>query len=521
MRSKPPTFRFLLTAVLLLTLICTLQLHQVDAQVLDYDWLQFGGDAQHSGNNTKENIISVSTIKNLKRLFQVKLPAVVDGPPVYLRLVRTRQGIRDLLFATTIAGDLLALDALTGSLIWRQSHPAVNCFILNNKAKELPCDTASIPAIDPNLRYVYSYSPDGYVHKHQVGNGTEVKSQGWPQLVTLKPWVEKSSTALSIATAQNGTSYLYVTTSGYPDDLGDYQGHLTTINLQDGSQKVFNALCGHQTVHLQERPTIPYCFRRRAGIWGRGGVVYLPATDRIYLTTDKGDFRPSRGNWGNSVIALNPDGSGGKNNLPLDNYTPLNFQELVDVDRALAMSHPLIIPAPAGSKFKFLAIQEGKDHLLRVLDAENLNGRGKTGYAGGEIGGFAVIPFGDIQLDTAAATWTNPADNTPWIFFPTYLGFSAWQVVVDDKGSPSLKMQWKNGDAGVTPLIANNILYTAIDQNIRAFDPLTGKQLWGDYPIGDIHWQSPIVVNGILYITDDNAQLTAYSLDGVAPPIRF
>ncbi len=48
------------------------------------------------------------------------------------------------------------------------------------------------PAIDPNGLYVYSYGLDGYVHKFQVGNGTEVTTGGWPVLTTKKAGVRKS-----------------------------------------------------------------------------------------------------------------------------------------------------------------------------------------------------------------------------------------------------------------------------------------------------------------------------------------
>jgi outer membrane protein assembly factor BamB len=50
--------------------------------------------------------------------------------------------------------------------------------------------------------------------------------------------------------------------------------------------------------------------------------------------------------------------------------------------------------------------------------------------------------------------------------------------------------------------------------SVRAFDPATGKQLWYDTGIGAIHWESPIVANGALYITDENGRLTAYAPNG-------
>ena len=73
---------------------------------------------------------------------------------------------------------------------------------------------------------------------------------GWPQPTTLKGFDEKGSSALAIATS-NGTTYLYVVHGGYPGDNGDYQGHVTAINLGTGAQKVFNAACSDQAVHFK------------------------------------------------------------------------------------------------------------------------------------------------------------------------------------------------------------------------------------------------------------------------------
>jgi outer membrane protein assembly factor BamB len=54
---------------------------------------------------------------------------------------------------------------------------------------------------------------------------------------------------------------------------------------------------------------------------------------------------------------------------------------------------------------------------------------------------------------------------------------------------------------------------------IRALNPLTGAQVWSDNQIGGIHWESPIVANGMLYITDESGNLTAYALNGILPPV--
>src|SRR6266511_439868 len=51
---------------------------------IGYDWLQFNGNSQHSGNNTWEINLKAGNVNQLVRLFQVTLPSIADGAPVYL-----------------------------------------------------------------------------------------------------------------------------------------------------------------------------------------------------------------------------------------------------------------------------------------------------------------------------------------------------------------------------------------------------------------------------------------------------
>src|SRR5438477_11195992 len=89
-----------------------------------YDWLQFGFDPQHSGNNTRETKLSAANVATLVRVFQHLLPASADGAPVYLSSVATFTGTRDLVFVTTIAGHIVALDAHSGAQIWSKVYGA-------------------------------------------------------------------------------------------------------------------------------------------------------------------------------------------------------------------------------------------------------------------------------------------------------------------------------------------------------------------------------------------------------------
>ncbi len=63
-----------------------------------------------------------------------------------------------------------------------------------------------------------------------------------------------------------------------------------TINLSNGTQKVFNTLCSDQLVHFLNSPGTPDCPFRRSGIWARNGVTYDDVTDRVYFATGNGQF---------------------------------------------------------------------------------------------------------------------------------------------------------------------------------------------------------------------------------------
>ncbi len=442
-----------------------------------YDWLQFGGDAQHSGNNAAEATLSPANVGSLVQKYQATLPATADGAPVFLEGVTTPSGVKDLLFVTTRDGRIIALDAQDGAQVWSHQYSAGTCQINNTGGA---CYTTSSPAIDPSGDWVYSYGLDGYVHKYQIGDGTEIIVGGWPELTTLKGFDEKGSSALAMATS-NGVSYLYVVHGGYPGDNGDYQGHVTAINLATGAQKVFNAACSDQAVHLKHLAdgVPPTCATPRNAIWSRPGVVYDAGTDRIFMGTGNGVFDGIH-NWSESVIALHPDGTGGSGadaGKPLDSYTSTIFQSLDNGDTDLGSTAPAILPVPANSSVQHLAVQGGKDAKLRLINLANLSGQGGPGQVGGEIGAIINVPQGGVVL-TQPAVWVNPADGSTWIFVVNGNGASGLRLVVDVNGNPSLATQWQNAQGGTSPVVANNMVFSLGGSTVRALDPLSGNVLW-------------------------------------------
>jgi outer membrane protein assembly factor BamB len=453
-------------------------------------WARFNFDASRTGVNPDELTLSAGNVGQLLLLRSEPLPTVADSAPVY-------QGGH--VYFTTKAGSLVAIDLATGAQLWEMPTTG-------------PGFTTSSPALDPSGLWVYSYGLDGSVHKYASTNGEEATGGGWPAPVTLIPGVEKGSSALNVA---NG--WLYMTASAYPGDAGHYDGHLVVVNLASGAEVVFNTLCSKLRVLLSDQPNQPnYCPSRQSGVWARSGAVVEPMTGNIFITSGNGPWDGST-KWGDSVLELSGDGS-----TLLDSYTPTNQQQLNNSDTDLGSSAPALLPEQPSSTTPFLAVQVGKDGLLRLLNRRNLSGQGKLGVLGGELQKIAA-PRSCAVL-TAPVVWADPSQAT-WLFVANDCGLGGYELVTDGSGRSTLVSQWQQSTGGTSPVIANGVLYVARSGAVEARDPLTGNRLWSSTQtsakIGSIHWQSPIVVDGLLILDDESGTMTVFGLPKSASKPRL
>lgn len=445
----------------------------------------------------------------LARAFTATLPGTADSPAIYLADASTAAGTRSLLFVTTEDGWTAAVDAHDGTTVWDAQNGPGTCRVNNGRQ---PCYTTSAPALDPSGQYVYSYGLDGYVHKRATGTGVEVTIGGWPEQATAKPFDEKGSSHLTIATARSGHSYLYVANGGYPGDRGDYQGHLTTIDLTSGSQAVFNTVCSDRTVHFTEAPATPDCDQVQSAVWARPGVVYDPDTDKVYLATGNGAYDGTH-DFGDSVLALNPDGTGAHGG-PVDFYTPANQAQLDTADLDLGSAAPAILPPAA--EMPPLAVQAGKDGMLRLINLADLGGNRhlRPDKTGGELQIVPVPQTGEVL--TQPATWRAP-DGGSWVFVANDRGVSGLKVVTTS-GTPALTPQWTTETGGTSPIIVDGILYYLTDTGARGLDATTGDPLWTDNTTGiGLHWQSLVAAGGYLYYPDGTGHLHADRLPTTTP----
>jgi outer membrane protein assembly factor BamB len=466
------------------------------------DWPTFDHDPQRTGVNAAETAITPATVAGLQQVWSQALPELTGSAPILLSNIAMPDGTtRNLLFLTTSHGTTLALDAASGAILWQQSTTGPQ---IGNQ----PCQVCATPVADPSRQWIYASGNDGAIHRYAVATGAEDTSAPWPLPVTLMNGYEKRSSALNLA---NGM--LYVALSGYNGDFGPYVGHLVTVNLATGASTVFNVLCSDQHQLLASPTVVPNppatCSQREAGVWARSGVVVDqgdgPTSGSIFLASGNGPFDANQGgvNYGDSVVRLSGDGS-----TVLDSWTPADYQQLDDSDTDLGSTDPVLLPAQANSSTPYLAVQGGKDGIARLLDRTRLGG------VGGEL---QALDLGAGRILAAPVAWMD-ASGATWVFVGSDGGLTALRLNVDASGKATLSQQWQMPGFSSSPIVAGGVLFAATRTAIVARDPQTGQMLWSaNLPSAGgqfqaIHWQSPIVANGCLYIADQAAHLNAFCL---------
>jgi outer membrane protein assembly factor BamB len=430
------------------------------------DWPVFGADPAHSGAAHVAGL-NAGTVAGLRERWRVKLGDVADSAPIV---------VRNRLFETTRDGTTYALDVETGHLLWRFSTHG-------------PKITTSVPAFDPAGSTLYVPGVDGLVHKLDPSTGHETRERGFPAQITMAPETEKVASPLTIA-----GGYLYVQTSGYLGDATPYVGHVVAIRLSDGAKRVFNTLCSakHELVVPQSCPA------QRSGMWSRAGVVVDPERamgGRIYVATGNGPFNASAGDYGDSILALSSDGS-----RLLASYTPSDAADLEASDRDVGSSSPALLPRQGNSKTALMAVQGGKDSVLRLLDRTHLSSVVQT------------LDLGD-ELFSAPAVWTDRS-ATAWVFIGLSDGVHAYRVVTTN-GTSRLVSAWhaavESSREGASPVAGNGVVFVATSGHLVALDATNGHVVWNSSTIGAIHWESPVIANGSVYCSDEDGYVSAFA----------
>jgi len=457
------------------------------------DWPQFGYEPGMSDDDPSSTGITLANLGSISATpTRVALQGTVDSSPIYLQGVEVAGQTRNVFVVQTTYGRAYAIDAHTARILWEYSPPGIAGW---NGSLEI---TTASPAADPDRRYVYTASPNGFIHKLDLSNGSEVTGGGWPVEIVDDPTKEKISSSLAVYGDD-----LYASTAGLSIKIGSdtpRQGHLVAIDTATGTiAHVFYSECSGNTTLVP--PTS--CPQSRGGIHGRAPATFEPDGD-ILVATGNGPW-DGKTYWGDSVLELDQD------LRPLQNFTPTDQAELEANDSDLGSSSPALV----GDHY---AVQAGKDGQLKLLDLNLLNGREHEAgpYLGGQLQTIQAPGGGDspggCEVLTQPAVW-NRTDEPPLVFEANDCGVAAYELLTTP--TPHLVLDWFDARPGTSPVIAGGVLYVYDPDpggglNVYNPDPTEGH-MGEDFlplltlPVGLGHWESPIVADGEIAVGEGNA----------------
>ena len=427
-----------------------------------HDWTRFGWDVAASGAATDSMGVTAANVGTLKRQ-QIAIDGTVDASAIYLHGVEIQGATHDAFFVTTTYGKTIAVDAPTGAILWEYTPPGTA------RLEGTAQITTATPVADPGREFLYAASPDGFIQKLAVADG----SPAWRTAITRLPTREKIASALNFFRGR-----VIAVTGGYIGDAPPYQGHVAVLDGATGSLlQVWNSLCSGRSGLLAPAS----CPQSDSAIWGRAGAVIDAATGDIYVATGNGPW-DGASNWGDAVVELDPDAT-----RILGNYTPVDTEQLDSEDLDLGSTSPVLL---GGN----LVAQGGKDAILRVLDWSRM--AGTAPHRGGEASHVAT-PSGD-RLFTAPAVY-RPGGAT-WLLAADNGDTSAWTLE-----GQRLALRWRASHGGTSPVVVDGLAFVYDPRGgLRVYDATTGAPVT-TLRCGRGHWNSPIVVDGMIALPEGNA----------------
>jgi outer membrane protein assembly factor BamB len=498
------------------------------------DWLTYGHDPQRSGNAAGESAITTTSVKNLVLKWSAVLDGKVTAQLLFVSATVVGGQTRDVVVAATAANSLYALDAATGTQLWRTNFgPASGSTVVPGGI-----GISASPVIDRNRNLIYTVSDDGRLHTLRLADGTEATSALPVILDSLNPPV-LSNTLTNVVwgglTLVGGN--LYITTASDGNDTNPWWGRIVRVDVS-GAAPVIAGL-------FKVVPSIA-APNGGGGIWGYGGVsadslgrifAATAADSKPYTSTVPEGYTPYAGRMVALAADLGYSATTSPLGSPLGSYEPPHPSPCPGAPGVCDMDFgatPIIIqPSSCPAALTGAVNKDGHIYLLPTDDLAASNTTSLQGLAlnnafdgpgaGGLTGVPAYWPTGSMMFVTDGGPGINGISagvvgltvdcNAP----PTYLHV-AWSVplAAADNQPPS------------SPTVANGVVFvgSGINGSIHAYDATTGSELWnsGNAIASGATFAAPMVASGSLYVatwngfnTGDGGTVRSF-VPGSSPP---
>ena len=438
------------------------------------DWLTYGFNLQRTGENPFETVLTPATVAGLHQLWSFNLGAVTIMQPVLAEGVIVNGSPEDLVYIGAEHGDLYALDASTGALVWQR-----NLGSQQTSCHDIPDAIFGIsgsPAIDRTNNRMFVVGGDGNMYALDLSTGNTLA--GWPVAVTTDPAHEHTYGGITLA---NG--FAYAELASYCD-FTPYHGGVVEIDVARRRSRTFNP-AGRQV--------------SGGGIWGPGGVSVDPATGDVFAATGNALTNPEYYRYCEDVVELS-------SSLRVlgANYPGLTGS---DVDFGAT---PILYQPPGCAP---LLAAKNKTGVLVVYERGNVSA--------GPIQRLQVANVSDYQFNGIPA-WS---DQTHLLYIgnssdsnseSTKHGMVAFSV----DANCQLQLAWQrrigpNFSSVSPPTVAGGVVYygDGSGKQLLAFNATDGTLLWSSgSTIGGAIYGAPMVVNGRVYVGAWDGKLYSFGL---------
>jgi outer membrane protein assembly factor BamB len=306
------------------------------------DYLMEGADNGRTGWLRGDNSFSVENVRNMKLLWKTKLDSVPREmhnlfPPLIATGVNTAGGKKEILIVAGVSDDIFAVDAVTGSQLWRKHFDNTWAPGGNGRSGGTLCPGGqlAVPVIGNagSGKYtVYAVSWDGRLWQLNAADGAEVSPpekfippNGKPYALNL----QRDAVYASTAQGCGGVTHMFL--------AFDLKTKRTSTFLPSGG-----------------------------GLWGRRGVAMSP-DGTVYMGTGDGQFDPENGHLGNGLVAVRRDEEG---ELKLTGYYgPSNADWLWKKDLDINVS-----PMSFDHKGQHFVAGTSKECRVWLLDRDEFGG---------------------------------------------------------------------------------------------------------------------------------------------------
>lgn len=503
--------------------------------------LTWHNDNARTGQNLSEKILTPSNVNSSRfgALFQVKVDGKVDAEPLYVSAISIPgKGTHNVVYAATEHDSVYAIDADTGTILWRSS-------LLGSG--EAPSDPRSCGQITPEIGitatpvidlakgilYATAMSKDSAGHYIQRVHGlflaTGADEPGSPinvqastpgtgdgsdgQTVRFDPGQYVDRPGLLLVGSTLYTSW------GSHCDVRPYAGWMMAYDTNTGAQSGV----------IDFTPN-----GNEAAPWNAGAGPAADAAGNVYISLGNGTFDstltsagfPNRGDFGNSVVKLGLDRTGLH---AVDYWTMFNSNSESGVDADLGSGGLLLLPGSKDSRgnTRNLAVTAGKDTNIYVMDQANL---GKFNP------GSNASLYQELAGALSNGMWSSPAYYNGHVYYGSVRSvlrsFDVNNALLSS--SPSSSTGKTFGYPGTTPSVSafgNTGIVWAVENSspavLHAFDANNlATELYNSNQAGTRDgfgpgnkFITPTIANGKVYVGTQNSVAVFGLLRNANPPL--